>query len=798
MVHSTNNPDDSSIPPYLTLKQQHCDEFRQRAIAKFKQDAYLTGLYNELKGGRDYSISKDTITRILKGSRGRARNVIALCDYFEVDFEEACIETELAFQEPPISNQSDITQLIQALRSRIKFSFETSENGFSRDHESQWIQKNFIELNLVEVEFLPSEYPISDPNRLLIDSQSREDQFDRMGIRLLRGRKTNARQVLQDHHSFFVYGEPGSGKTSYLQWIAFKCRDGELLQTFVPIFIDIRHLATTIRVEALLTSIEKMFARWNISTSNMMRILASGAGLFIFDGLDETPASAREVIEVMIQRLIQDYEHCRFIFSSRLTSNFPIFSRFQKVITAPLQSKKQIPQFIECWFNQPGKNPEMSTLMLDKLRSQKYQAIRELSRRPVLLKLLCIVFEFEEDFPKKRFDVFSTGISKMSGLTRDIETHIPGASKLHEHQIQYILCRVASYFFIDLKCQILFSTRDVERIIEDYFFEVYEINRDKIPGHIILEGIEKSTGLLVRWAQNFCAFSHLTYQEFFTSVYLVRNQKQTDVYQYLDDPRWHFVIGLVSEQLSPELSKDFFDGFKHSIDEHVNRDSKLVEYLETLNRAAAFSSYSVTLESAYVQTYIRAWYFAYSLKDKGKITNIGTIKSSTGKSSENFDLPELEFATSTITSQMLEGHELIYKAYHCLSKESYSGDFQSLLKKLKSFLSNDPQKIDVLDGWLQLLNEDKAKFETTAEWWSAKHNSWLKRFTRLMVSLGLPCTAGLSNAQLAKLRSYYNLTKLLSTCMNRSQLSVNQRHQLADSMLLLTTLPPDDFVGFGT
>ncbi|MEM1255669.1 MAG: NACHT domain-containing protein [Cyanobacteria bacterium P01_H01_bin.21] len=789
MVHLHTNPE-TSYPAYLTLKPEYCKEFRRLAIAQFRQDSYLAGLHNALRGGRDYELSKDTIFRILKGSRARARNVIAICEYFEAEVEDACVETAVDNGDP---SQQSLSRLVQDVRAKIQFRFELPFEGTNQDQQGDWIRDNFIELNLIEVDFLPSEYPVSDPNKLLIDSKSLEDEYDRMGIRLLRGRRTNSRQVLEEHNNFFVYGEPGSGKTSYLKWLAMQCRDGVMLENLVPIFVEIRHLATGFHTNKLLDFVEKTFKHLGFSRGDVQKVLESGSAIFILDGLDETPSSEHGSVEMMVEQLLRDYTKCRFIFSSRLTSRFQSLSSLPKVIIDAFRAKSQIPKFVNQWFMQPGKQPAMAGAMLEKLRSRKYQEIRELARRPVLLKLLCFVFEVEGDFPTKRVEVFATGIDRMTRLTNHIETHISKAPKLQEHHIKSILRRVASYFFVDLQFRVLFSTREVERIIENHFADVYDVNRDEVAASTILNGIETSSGLLIRWAQNFCAFSHLTYQEFFAAENLVRTNSQTDVYNHLKDPRWQFVIGLVSELVSREERWDFFVGMKKAIDNYINIDKALINHLKTIQKIAQLSAKSINSQYPHTQSYIRAWYFSYSLEDTGKVNDINYQP-------RFFSLPDLACSTSIITSPILEGHELIYKAYHSFHQSEYSGSFISLIRKIQRFLTIHAQAINVhpqmheaLDGWLNLVRGEQAAFNSKDDWWLAKKEAWLSRIINLMNSLELPCTFSLTREQKTELRSYYNMTKLLSSCTNRSQLTPDKRAIIADSVLLLTGLSDENY-----
>ncbi len=728
-------------------------------------------------------MSTDTIARILDGKRARGRNVAALCNYFGVSWVEACVTVG--------DRLLDVAALVQQVRSKVKFTFAYSDRSTGNRQQRYWIEKNFIEPDLVEVEFLPSEYPVGDPDALIHSEDSVEDEFDRLRVRLLRGQRTDTNQVLREHPHIFIYGEPGSGKTSYLQWLALRCRTGQVLQDYVPIFVEIRQFTTINAAGTLLTYFEELFKQWGFSGSDARRVLDAGKVVFLFDGLDETLNAERDRIEIMIERLLQNYEQCRFIFSSRLARKFPFSDRFQKVIIAPLHPRRHIPEFVQRWFAQPGKQPAMAAQMLEKLRSKSYQGIRELSRRPVLLKLLCIVFEVHGDFPTRRGAVFDRGIEELTRPKADLETHIAEIPKLLDHHIQGILCRVASYFFIDLKVQILFAKRDVERIIQDYFEEQHGINRDSVSGPTILNCIEQSNGLLVRWSQDYCAFSHLTYQEFFTASHLIQTATYTEVYEHLHDPRWNFVTGLTAELLPQEACSSFFVGFKQTIDNYISRDAKLSELLESLNRTTTFSAYSFSADhSQYLQTYIRAWYLVYALHDTGKITNPGELY-------RYFDLPDFELATSMVTSSVLEGHEHLYKAYHCLcKKEPAAKKFRALLVKLQRFVSDNPQDIEVLDGWLKQLTNEQGQLTDVNEWWKTKRAAWLKRVATFMGRLGLPCIYSLNREQVLKLRTYYDMTKLLSTCMNRSYLDQGQKKQLADSMLLLTTLAPESPGGF--
>ena len=77
--------------------------------------------------------------------------------------------------------------------------------------------------------------------------------------------KTNGSEILDKYPRIFVYGDPGSGKTSYLQSVALRCRDRICLERYVPVFVDIRYYSASAHASTLRTHIDQMFEQWGLS-----------------------------------------------------------------------------------------------------------------------------------------------------------------------------------------------------------------------------------------------------------------------------------------------------------------------------------------------------------------------------------------------------------------------------------------------------------------------------------------------------------------------------------------------------
>ncbi|PZV09532.1 MAG: hypothetical protein DCF21_19470 [Leptolyngbya sp.] len=764
-------------PRYLRLKANYCNSFLETARTKFPE-GHWAGLSGAIWRDYEVSISKATLSRILTGNRGEYEKVKAICDYYDKILLDACESYEGRLS----TEWSDIDQLVESVRQQIRFSFENINPASDRD-QSSWVRENFVELDMVEVDKLPSEYPALNREVLQNSQPDFEDEFDRIGLRLLRGVKTTGSKLLLKYPRLSVYGEPGSGKSSYLQSIALRCRAGEYLADYVPIFIEIRHYSASVGVATIRTFIDEILADLGASAQQSEEILSAGRALFLFDGLDEAPEAQRSSIQFMIQEILSDYIDCKFICTSRLGAVFHLRG-VQKVVISPFYSKKQIPEFVTRWFAYYGNDPAAAVAMLEKLYSPRYKGIREIARRPVLLNLLCLTYDHNGDFPDQRIGVFASGLSALARrLEPDKSSAIVSAPYFRENDIKNILARIASYFFVYLSEQILFDARDIERIIQDYCKEVHSINPDRVDSNVILRGIEQFNGLLVRWGEIYCSFSHLTYQEYFTAEHLVRTDQYTDVYRYLPDRRWSFVIELVSELVPRQRAWDFFVGFKNSVDSYINADMRLVAFLRKLDRAATFVAYTENSDRSHVQVLIRAWYFAFALEYTEGITSLNAP-------SRRFDLPDLHFAPSLVDAAILRGHKELYRAYHCCSAINQTSTLRRCFQRLQDFFRDDSQRQDIIDGWLHLIEEQRVRYDSQEDWWEAKRHRWQEKIANLLNTLGLPYIYGLNDEQIRRLRTYHRITRLLSTCINCSNLPDDRFAEIADSMLRLTSLPP--------
>lgn len=286
-------------------------------------------------------------------------------------------------------------------------------------------------------------------------------------------------------------------------------------------------------------------------------LLKNGKLLVLLDGLDEVPSSAFNSVVNEIEKLVDRYSDNRFIASCRVAAyTFGGFKRFKDVAMATFDNT-QIECFIKNWFRRP-RDLEADTAKhcWNLLNSQDYQAAKELAQTPLLLTLLCVVYDEYQDFPKKRHALYGEALDVLlrkwtseKRVQRD-----PIYQELSTDLELYLLSEIGFTSFTD--DQLFFSKHNLVKQIR-YFL----VNNLNAPKHLdtekVLKEIEIQQGILVERARDTYSFSHLTFQEYLTAKHIVDNQKMnTLVLEYMTDERWREIFLLVAGLLPGKQDAD--------------------------------------------------------------------------------------------------------------------------------------------------------------------------------------------------------------------------------------------------
>ncbi|MBW4467121.1 MAG: NACHT domain-containing protein [Pegethrix bostrychoides GSE-TBD4-15B] len=369
--------------------------------------------------------------------------------------------------------------------------------------------------------------------------------------RLGRGQdgKQSGLMVANQTQYLMVLGGPGVGKSTFLRKVgleALKGKQGTFDHACIPVFLALQRFnSQEIKVESLIAR-EFEICGFPESEEFALAALEKGKLLILLDGLDEVPLEHLDHAITQIQDLVDRYSRNRFIASCRVAAYKGGFPRFKDVAMAAFEDE-QIEQFIRNWFRAP-KDEETQTAdqCWELLKRPEYAAAKELAQTPLLLTLLCAVYDESMDFPKNRSTLYGEALDVLlrKWASEKRIQHNPIYQELSLELEHELLADIAFDSFVE--DELFFNKRSIADKIREFL-----VNNLNAPKHLdsekILEAIEVQQGILVERARDAYSFSHLTFQEYLTAQYIVDNQQIEElVTNHLTDQRWKEVFLLVT------------------------------------------------------------------------------------------------------------------------------------------------------------------------------------------------------------------------------------------------------------
>lgn len=468
---------------------------------------------------------------------------------------------------------------------------------------------------------------------LLYDFSS--ENFERFSLSRVREERIPGLDAVNKYSSLMILGKPGAGKTTFLKYLALQCIEGRFQATLIPFFITLKDFAEAPNNCSLLDYLIQIFANygvapntkiksgilksllnWNKTDRNQLvdltsveELLNRGKLLMLLDGLDEVKEVDSKLVLQKIRDFTTQFHQNQFVITCRIAAREYIFEQFTEVEIADFDFK-QIVSFINKWFRVKD-DLVKAEQMCNKLEQDK--PIQELATSPLLLTLLCLVFEESGNFPTNRSELYKEGLDillKKWDAKRNIERD-QVYKKLSLKRKEDLLSQIAIETFE--QGDYFFKQKDIERHITQYISNLPEASTDlealQLDSEVVLKSIEAQHGLLVERARGIYSFSHLTFHEYFTAREIVSpskpNAEREEMLQALaaniTDKRWWEVFLLTVGMLGSADS--LLQLMEHQIDRLLADDEKLQKFLTWVERKAR----SVT--ATYKISSIRAFYF---------------------------------------------------------------------------------------------------------------------------------------------------------------------------------------------
>ena len=424
------------------------------------------------------------------------------------------------------------------------------------------LDKIYIEVNLLEE--IPSQQWLE-----LAELQNLTPQeFQTVGLDELFQQWIVGIQLVENYTKIRILGNPGTGKTTFLQHLALQCNRGLFMANRVPIFITLKSFVEESKETgevSFLNYIRSEFLTSNIiNPSTIDNLLCEGRVLLLLDGLDEVLTIDTNAVYQEINRFTEKYHKNLFIITCRTAGNIHNLNGFIDVEIAPFTSE-QITEFSQKWFSILIKNPtedthQQAVQFIQLLDLPENLRFRQLAATPLFLHLACWIFVHQGQFPgsesefyKQCLDLLLGKWDEIRGVQRDSispELALPQKLKLLS-EIAIKTFERGEYFF---------EKRTIEEYISDYLYQLSDAPIDseelQLASEDILKAIALQHGLLTERSRGIFSFSHLAFHEYFTARNIIMNSYLKSLEEALEElinhvvePRWREIFLLTAVML---------------------------------------------------------------------------------------------------------------------------------------------------------------------------------------------------------------------------------------------------------
>jgi len=538
----------------------------------------------------EVGVSRDTIRKFLNGIGIEYRNFADICEKLGLEWQDIVYKEEDAPEETPPQppKDIDIDTLVPNVREKVKPFIQQECSTMRVLYMNKPIDINDIYSNVNVLE-----KPTANL-RLEIDEmlQGFNDptKFDGYGLSRISEERIPGLEAVEKYSKLMVIGKPGAGKTTFLKSLALQCSEGNLQRNLVPIFIILKDFPEHGKKQTLLEYIIEQLSAYEIVGEEIEQLLKQGRTMILLDGLDEVKEKDSIYVLNEIQHFSDRYSNNRFVMTCRIAAQEYIFEKFTEVEVADFDSE-QIDTFVKKWFDcsKDEKNKKEKAKKFNQ-NLDKQPRIKELATNPLLLTLLCLVFEDKGEFvSKNRYELYKEAIDTLLvrwDANRNIERE-EVYKNLSLGEKRDLLSYIALETFE--KGDYFLSKRDLVNHITTYIRNFPDAKTNpgdlKFDSEAVLKCIEAHHGLLVERAKDIYSFSHLTFLEYFTARRIATRhdpKELTSAFSILvkniTDKRWREVFLLAVVPLRP--ADYLLTLMKQEVDNLVAGDEKLQAFLK--------------------------------------------------------------------------------------------------------------------------------------------------------------------------------------------------------------------------
>lgn len=224
-------------------------------------------------------------------------------------------------------------------------------------------------------------------------------------------------QVFISSNIVWIKGEAGSGKTTFLQWVAVCAAKNEYqkienIRNTIPIIIGLRNIEWPINLHEIVNRITSPFGN-NCPEGWISELLKKNRAILLFDGLDEISQVRRDKTYDFIEDIVKQNPKIKVLLTARNSVHDELDCNSTSYEIMPMKTGN-IKEFIRYWHRSVLRQDALADdEEIKKLQENLFlkiiesQALKTLARNPLLCAMICALnFVNEEQLPNDKMELY--------------------------------------------------------------------------------------------------------------------------------------------------------------------------------------------------------------------------------------------------------------------------------------------------------------------------------------------------------------------------------------------------------
>ena len=344
--------------------------------------------------------------------------------------------------------------------------------------------------------------------------------------------KKSLLDIIKEQSNIVILGSPGIGKTSILKKHILSLLNKN--DSYFPIFFLLSEFGIFINQnphQSLINYFNKKYHNLGFSNNFILSHLESGNCIVMCDGLDEVfDIKLRKLIVQKIEEFSSRYaKNNKIIITSRLNNyNESIITGFEHYFINRL-NKDQILEYLGKWhnlirdsnLNKLKDNSEIDAIKDQlKVKIQTDKSILELSRIPLFLSLLCLLYSYNVT-PNKKIDLYENYLNLLFRVLDENKLLDRKEHPIGQHQLRRVVENIANWFYeYDFtKC----TEYEIKEFLKTEFLKM-KVDDNLLDDYVdaFLKIVGERTGLFIESNYNEYSFIHFSFMDYLVACNISR------------------------------------------------------------------------------------------------------------------------------------------------------------------------------------------------------------------------------------------------------------------------------------